>query len=311
MRIARQVFSSIRRCGCSGSGSPSSSARAHRAVSETISAASDCASREVGLRVADPDLDRREREVRPHAPPELRVLVDRARLVEEADVRRVLVPRVKRVGDAAAREEAGEDLRPRRVEAGVDPLVERRARRHGEQLGQPVAERGGDADGAVGAADRDVRVDAERVVAPDDVAEDLVVAAVVRRVDDPLVAPARPRVRPGARERDPERLDERGELGAPLGHRRRDVGERRLLARLHLDLGRDQLADEVRLERRVPRRRLDLLEPVDEVERLGVEQRELLLDRDGEVLGASKRSRASARTCSCCRVSDSPMEREG
>ena len=33
---------------------------------------------EVRLRVADPDLDRREREVRAHAPPELRVLGDRA-----------------------------------------------------------------------------------------------------------------------------------------------------------------------------------------------------------------------------------------
>ena len=47
---------------------------------------------EVGLRVADPDLDRREREMRPHAPPDLRVLGDRAGLVEEADVRLPLVP---------------------------------------------------------------------------------------------------------------------------------------------------------------------------------------------------------------------------
>ena len=59
-------------------------------------------------------------------------------------------------------------------------------------------------------------------------------------------------------------------------------------AGLDLDLGRDQLADEVRLERRPLRGRLHLLEAVDEAERRRVEQRELLLDRDGEV-GAARR----------------------
>ena len=38
------------------------------------------------------------------------------------------------------------------------------------------------------------------------------------------------------------------------------------------------------VERRPLRRRLNLLVAVDEVERLGVEERELLLDRQGEVL---------------------------
>src|SRR5205085_7750556 len=55
--------------------------------------------RKVRLRVADPDLDGREREVRPHAPPDLRVLGDRAGLVEEADVRLPLLPAGERVGD--------------------------------------------------------------------------------------------------------------------------------------------------------------------------------------------------------------------
>ena len=50
-----------------------------------------------------------------------------------------------------------------------------------------------------------------------------------------------------------------------------------------LDLGRDELADEVLLERRAARGRLDVLEAVREVERLRVEDRELLLDRDREV----------------------------
>ena len=47
-RIARHMFSSIRRCGWLGSGSPSSSARAQRAVSETMNATSDCASARSG-----------------------------------------------------------------------------------------------------------------------------------------------------------------------------------------------------------------------------------------------------------------------
>ena len=133
--------------------------------------------------------------MRPHAPPDLRVLGDRAGLVEEADVALPLVPAAERVGHAAAREHAREDLRARRVEPAVDALDERRARREREQLRQVRAERRADADRAVGAVDPDVDVEAERVVAPDDVAEELVVAAVVRRVDDPLLLPRAPRMR--------------------------------------------------------------------------------------------------------------------
>ena len=129
--------------------------------------------------------------------------------------------------------------------------------------------------------DADVDVQAEGVVAPDDVPEQLVVAAVVRRVDDPLVLPARPRMRAGRRRarrpssrasacscarRSPSFAARLGEVGAAAG--------------AHLDLGGDQLADEVRLELGAARRRLQLLEAVDELERLGVEERELLLDRD-------------------------------
>src|SRR5215471_5494126 len=56
---------------------------------------------EVGLRVADPDLDRREGEVRPHAPPDLRVLGDRAGAVEKAHEGLVLAPRREGIWDAA------------------------------------------------------------------------------------------------------------------------------------------------------------------------------------------------------------------
>src|SRR5436853_311282 len=59
--------------------------------------------RKVGLRVADADLDGREHEVRPHAPPDLRVLGDRPGLVEEAHVALPVVPALEPVGDAATR----------------------------------------------------------------------------------------------------------------------------------------------------------------------------------------------------------------
>ena len=141
-----------------------------------------------------------------------------------------------------------EDLRAGRVQAAVDLLDERRARREREQLGQEVAQRVADGDRAVAAADPDVHVEAEGVVAPDDVAEELVVAAVVRRVDDPLVLPAAPRVRAGRAEREPELAREGAELRPPLDHRRGRLGEVGALAGPHLGLGRDQLADQVRLD---------------------------------------------------------------
>ena len=79
---------------------------------------------ELGLAVADADLDGREREMRAHAPPDLRVLGDRSGLVEEADEALVFTPRRERVRNAAAREEAGEDLCPGGVQAGVHVLDE-------------------------------------------------------------------------------------------------------------------------------------------------------------------------------------------
>ena len=97
---------------------------------------------------------------------------------------------------------------------------------------------------------------------------------------------------PGRAEEEPHRLDERLELRAPLGHGGGNVGERLLLARPHLHLGGDQLADEVLLERRPARGRLDVLEAVREIERLRIEDRELLLDGDREV---GRRLEPSAR----------------
>src|SRR5205085_5439488 len=120
----------------------------------------------------------------------------------------------------------------------------------GEQVGQEGAEAVADGDRAVGALDRHVDVEAEARVPPDDVLEDLVVPRVVRRVDAPLVLPATPGMRARAAEADPELAHELRELGTPLAHPGRDLRERLAAAGLDLDLGRDQLADEVLLEHR-------------------------------------------------------------
>ena len=67
---------------------------------------------------------------------------------------------------------------------------------------------------------------------------------------------------------------------AALERRGRRLGERLAAAGADLDLGGDQLADEVRLELGAAGRGLQLLEAVDEPERHRVEDGELLLDRD-------------------------------
>ena len=90
-------------------------------------------------------------------------------------------------------------------------------------------------------------------------------------------------MRPGGTERDPHRVDERLQLCASLYQSGRNLGKTLATPRSDLDLGGNQLPDEVRLERGAPRRGLYLFEPVDEAERRRVEQRELLLDGDREV----------------------------
>jgi hypothetical protein len=171
------------------------------------------------------------------------------------------------------------------VQARVDVLEERGAGREREQLREEVAERAGHADGAVGAADGRVHVQAERVVAPDDVAQDLVVAPVVRRVDDPLLLPRAPRVRAGVCERNPMAVRELEQLRAPLAYPDDHVGERVALARADLGLGGDQLAGEHPVQNGAPGGRVQVFEAVDEIVRLGIEERELLLDREREVVG--------------------------
>ena len=72
-------------------------------------------------------------------------------------------------------------------------------------------------------------------------------------------------------------------MQAALGDRGGDVGKALDTAGLDLCLGGDQLAGEMSLGRRSGGRRLDVFEPVDEVERDRVEQREFLFHGNGEV----------------------------
>src|SRR5580765_35970 len=244
---------------------------------------------EVRLRVADADLDGRIRKVRADAPPDLRVLLDRPGRIEEAHVLLVGRPALEGVGHAAAGKGLREDLRARRMQPSDAVFDERRARGEREQLGEHIAKRIAHGDRPVRALDADVRVDAEAVVPPDDVLEDLAVTAIVRRVDDALVLPAAPGMRARAAEPDSELVGELAELHAAsrdqLG-RFREVGA---LPRLHLDLRGDQLADEVLVELGASGACFQLLESIRELERVGIEQGELLLDRDREVLSLVER----------------------
>ena len=249
------MFSSISAGGRSASGSPSSTARAMRAASETLSAASDAPRPASGcpsqIRISTVGKARCGRTLHQSCV----CSVIEPGLVEEADVALDSLPVAVRVGDAAAREQPREDLRPRGVEAGVDALDERRARRQRRAApGSKLRSASWTATARSAPADPDVDVEAEGVVPPDDVAQELVVPAVVRRVDDPLLLPVGPRMRARRAEREPERLDELAQLRAPLDHRARHVRERLAATRLDLHLGRDQLADEV-LARAASRRR--------------------------------------------------------
>ena len=223
--------------------------------------------------------------MRADAPPHLGGIVDRAGVEEEPYVALERVPVPIDIRHTAAWEEAGEDLRARGVQARVHVLDERRAGRVREELGQIGPEPVGDLHGSIEAVDGDMHMEAERVVPPDDVAQELVAQAVVGRVDDSLFLPGAPGVRPGGAEGDSELLGERGQLRASLGQSNGDLGEGVATARADFDLGCDQLADEVLFELRPLGGRLQLLEAIRERQRLRVEDRELLLDGDGEIVG--------------------------
>ena len=81
-----------------------------------------------------------------------------------------------------------------------------------------------------------MHVHPEGVVPPDDVAEQLVVPAIVRRVDDPLLLPRAPGVRPGGAKCDTLGVGQGEQLLAPLRHTRGQLVEGVAPAGSHLDL---------------------------------------------------------------------------
>ena len=121
---------------------------------------------------------------------------------QEVDEVRVAGPVPERLMHATAREALREDLRPRGMQAGVAPVEERRVRRDRQQVGQQCAQVVAHGDRAVGAAHAHVNVEREGVVAPRDVLEPLLAAAVVLGVDDPLLLPRAPRMRAGGGQAD-------------------------------------------------------------------------------------------------------------
>ena len=81
-------------------------------------------------------------------------------------------------------------------------------------------------------------------------------------------------------EREVEPPRELEQLPPPLHHDRGGLSERLAPARADLDLGGDQLADEMLFDLRPLRGRLEVLEAVDEAEVARIEDGELLLDRN-------------------------------
>ena len=106
------------------------------ATQATIRAARPSDSPAVRLGVADPHLDGAEGDVRAHRPPDLGVLDDRVRALEEPHVVREGRPRPEDVGHPAARKALGEGLGAGGVQARVAAVQVRGVRRDGEQQRQ-------------------------------------------------------------------------------------------------------------------------------------------------------------------------------
>ena len=170
------------------------------------------------------------------------------------------------------------------MQVGEAILDERGRRREREQVGQVAAQRVADGDRSIRAAQPDVDMETERVVAPHDVAQQLVVAPVVGRVDDPLLLPRAPGVGARRAESDVHPVAELEQLQAPFGHACRRFGKALAAAGLHLDLRGDQLSGQVVAELAAPSGGIDLLEAIDHAERGRIEHGELLLDGKREVL---------------------------
>ncbi len=215
-----------------------------------------------------------KREVGAHRPPHLRELHDRAGAHEHLDVLAVGLPPAEGVGHPAAREAAGEALGARGVQPRVAAVEVGRVGGHRQQQRQHAAQAVAHEHRAVGVAYADVDVHGEGVVAPRDVLQALLHAAVVLGVDDPLLAVVRPRVGPGGAQRHAVLLGEREQPAAVLALAGERVVEVRAGAGDDLDLAGDQLAGDVLVQQRVARAGgvAELFEAGHHLQRRGVQQ---------------------------------------
>ena len=283
--MARQKFSSTSRPGGSVNGTPSSMSRSACATEATISDPSASASAAVvcasQMRTSTVPKDRCGR-------------IDHHTCVyswiESVRMRSSMYSR-KACHDpnASGMPQRGKLLVKACERAECRPLS--RASRYGrvgadaEQQRQDGAQAVAGADRAIGVVRADVDVQRERVVAPRDVLQALDHAPVVLGVDVALLAVVGPRVGAGRAQRDPARLGQREEAVADVALAAQRVVDVLAAARADLDLAGDQLAGD-----RLGQHRIvgggevaQLLEARHEVERRGVEDRELLLEADGGV----------------------------
>ena len=217
------MFSSIIRGAGSVNGTPSSTSRAACAMHATISdaSASDsgavaCTSQIRTSTVPKLKCGRTDHHTWVNSTIELRAQ-------QELDV----VAIAPQPPNASGTPQRGKLLVKLCVRAECRPAVAavevRRVRRDREQQRQHRAQPVADAHGAVEVTDAEMDVQAERVVAPRDVLQPLLDAAVVLGVDDRLLAVVRPGMRAGGAERDALRSGEREQPPAVLALARERV----------------------------------------------------------------------------------------
>ncbi len=130
----------------------------------------------------------------------------------------------------------------------------------------------------------DVQVQAERVVPPGDVLEPLLDPAVVLGVDDQLLAVVGPRVGPGGPQPEAALGGEREQPPAALALARESIFQVAPPPRDDLDLrGYELAADALAQELVLLRGALQQREARYEVERMRIEDLELLLDPDRQI----------------------------
>ena len=230
---------------------------------------------DAGLGIHHPDLDRPEVGVRSHVVPEVGVVLDHARLHHELDPALVVLP-VLVGGRNPHPGKRPEDRGPGGGHAGLVRAPERGVRRQPQQHRHVDPHPIGDVDRLVGIVDPHVHVNSEDQLLTGHEAKRRDQVAVARASHDPLVLPLRKGVRPGG-------CDRHALAGGPP----RDLAAKR--PQLLSGFGGIRAWVCGDLEHRLHQLRLDLatgrwleecLDRVDQLERIGVEDHQLLLDPD-------------------------------